>query len=123
MLDDKATRMVSANGLELACQVSGPADAPAIVLIRGLGTQLIEWSPVLIETLVAGGLKVVIFDNRDVGLSSKLEQDYALSDMADGVVELKACAREPGHRPPVAALQLEGGLVVFDRLAFAQVLA
>ena len=59
MLDDRATQKVTANGLELACQVYAPAGEPAdaaIVLIRGLGTQLIEWSPVLIESLVAGGL-------------------------------------------------------------------
>ncbi len=91
MLDDRATQKVSANGLELACQVYAPAGNPpesAIVLIRGLGTQLIEWSPVLIEALVAGGLKVVVFDNRDVGLSSRLDRDYALADMADDVPAL-----------------------------------
>ena len=91
MLDDRATQRIAANGLEFACQVYAPAGGKseaAIVLIRGLGTQLIEWSPVLIESLVAGGLKVVIFDNRDVGLSSKLDADYALSAMADDVVAL-----------------------------------
>jgi pimeloyl-ACP methyl ester carboxylesterase len=94
MLDDAATRLVAANGLEFACQVHGAKDAPAIVLIRGLGTQLIEWSPALIEALAAGGLKVVIFDNRDVGLSSKLDHDYALSDMADDVAALMAALGE-----------------------------
>jgi pimeloyl-ACP methyl ester carboxylesterase len=88
VLDDGATRRVAANGLEFACQVHGDAAAPAIVLIRGLGTQLIEWSRVLVDSLVAGGLKVVVFDNRDVGLSSKLEHGYRLSDMADDVVAL-----------------------------------
>lgn len=101
MLDDRATQKVAANGLELACQVYAPADRhaqAAIVLIRGLGTQLIEWSPVLIEALVAGGLKVVIFDNRDVGLSSKLDRDYALSDMADDVAALmRALGEERYH--------------------------
>lgn len=101
ILDDRATQMVTANGLELACQVYAPAGQPAdaaIVLIRGLGTQLIEWSPVLIESLLAGGLKVVIFDNRDVGLSTKLDRDYALSDMADDVVALmQALGEERFH--------------------------
>ena len=101
MLDDRATQKVSANGLELACQVYAPAGQSAeaaIVLIRGLGTQLIEWSPVLIESLVAGGLKVVIFDNRDVGLSTRLDRDYALSDMADDVVALmRALGEERFH--------------------------
>lgn len=94
MLDDEQTRLVEANGLTFACQIFSPDEeeqsTPAIVLIRGLGTQLIEWSPLLIKTLVAGGLKVVIFDNRDVGLSSKLDTDYALSDMADDVVAIMA---------------------------------
>ena len=97
ILDDRATRKVSANGLEFACQVYAPAGKPAdaaIVLIRGLGTQLIEWSPVLIESLVAGGLTVVIFDNRDVGLSSRLDHDYALADMADDVVALMGALGE-----------------------------
>ena len=91
MLDDEATRLVEANGLAFAtCQTHGDASNPAIVLIRGLGTQLIEWSPVLIDALTAGGLRVVVFDNRDVGRSSKLDDDYALSDMADDVVALMA---------------------------------
>jgi pimeloyl-ACP methyl ester carboxylesterase len=94
VLDDSCTRRVAAGGLEFACQVHGDDQAPAIVLIRGLGTQLIEWSPELIGSLVEGGLKVVIFDNRDVGLSSKLDHDYALSDMADDVVALMAALGE-----------------------------
>ena len=57
MLDDAATRFVTANGLRIACQVhgdaaAGPGASDSIVLIRGLGTQLIEWSPALIDTLV-----------------------------------------------------------------------
>ncbi len=104
MLDDAATRKIAANGVALACQVHAPdgqpdasgsqSDAPAIVLIRGLGTQLIEWSPVLIESLVAGGLKVVIFDNRDAGLSTRLDADYTLADMADDVVALMGALGE-----------------------------
>lgn len=88
LLSDDATRLVRAGTLELACQVHGATSAPAIVLIRGLGTQLIEWSPVLIEALTAGGLRVVVFDNRDAGRSSKLDAGYALADMADDVVAL-----------------------------------
>jgi len=88
LLDDAATRLVAAGGLTFACQVHGDAHDPPIVLIRGLGTQLIEWSPVLVGALVAGGLKVVVFDNRDAGRSSKPDHDYSLDDMADDVVAL-----------------------------------
>ena len=88
LLTDSTTRIVRAGRLDLACQVHGLSGDPAILLIRGLGTQLIEWSPVLIDAMCAGGLRVVVFDNRDVGRSSRLDADYALSDMADDVVAL-----------------------------------
>ena len=66
---------------------------PAIVLIRGLGTQLIEWPPGLIQGLVAEGLEVITFDNRDAGLSSEMKDakgnpPYRLEDMAGDVVGL-----------------------------------
>ncbi len=91
-LDDRRTGYVDANGLRFACQrhpePDKAAESDTIVLIRGLGTQMIEWSPVLIESLTRGGLKVVIFDNRDVGLSSKLTSNYLLEDMAADVVAI-----------------------------------
>ena len=79
--------MAQANGVELAYSDTG-GNAPAIVLIRGLGTQMTEWSPVLIEGLRQQGLRVITFDNRDAGLSSKLEGNYPLSAMADDVAGL-----------------------------------
>ncbi len=74
--------------LDIAYRRRGAPDAPAMILIRGLGTQMTEWSPVLIDALVAGGLQVVIFDNRDVGASSKLTRSYELADMAADVAGL-----------------------------------
>ena len=59
-----------------------------IVLIRGLGTQMIEWPVELIDAFTARGLQVLVFDNRDVGLSTKCVADYTLSDMAADVVGL-----------------------------------
>jgi pimeloyl-ACP methyl ester carboxylesterase len=88
LLDDAATRLVAAGGLTFACQVHGDERDPPILLVRGLGTQLVEWSPVLVGALVAGGLRVVVFDNRDAGRSSKVDDDYSLGDMADDVVAL-----------------------------------
>ncbi len=79
--------MAQANGIELAYSDTG-GNAPAIVLIRGLGTQMTEWSPALIEGLRQQGLRVITFDNRDTGLSSKLEGNYPLSAMADDVADL-----------------------------------
>ena len=98
MLDDTETRYLEANGLRFAYQSHGEMGGPAIVLIRGLGTQMIEWSPLLIDTLIEAGLRVVIFDNRDAGLSSRMTEDYALADMAADVVALmKALGEQSFH--------------------------
>lgn len=77
-----------ANGIELEYASIGSATDPAIILIRGLGTQMVEWSDRFLTDLQALRLRVVIFDNRDVGLSSKVEEQYELVDMATDVVGL-----------------------------------
>lgn len=79
--------------VSLAFETFGAPTDPAIVLIRGLGTQMIEWPATLVDGLVANALKVIIFDNRDAGLSTKLvdasgEPPYRLEDMAQDVIGL-----------------------------------
>lgn len=61
------------NGLTLACETRGPADGSPIVLIMGLGTQLLGWPESFCDALAAAGLRVIRFDNRDIGLSTKFE--------------------------------------------------
>ncbi len=84
------SRMIACRRLEFAYDRFGDAADPTIVLIRGLGTQMIEWGDEFIAALVAAGLQVLIFDNRDVGESSKLNEQYALTDMAGDVVGIMA---------------------------------
>ena len=74
--------------IELEYASHGTHSDPLLVLIRGLGTQMIEWPSEFITSLCAKQLRVVTFDNRDVGLSTKCTQDYSLSDMAADVVGL-----------------------------------
>jgi pimeloyl-ACP methyl ester carboxylesterase len=62
------------NGINLEYETFGDRGAPPIVLIMGLGAQLVLWPDELCATLAAAGHYVVRFDNRDVGLSTKLEQ-------------------------------------------------
>jgi len=71
-------------------ETRGEPTSPAIVLIRGLGTQLIEWPSALLDGFVRAGLRVVVFDNRDAGLSGECPGDppYRLEDMAGDVVGL-----------------------------------
>lgn len=62
-----------ANGIELEYESFGnPAD-PTILLIMGLGAQLTLWPLPFVEALVERGFHVVRYDNRDVGLSTRLD--------------------------------------------------
>jgi len=62
------------NGIEIEIETRGPEDAPAFLLIRGLSTQLIQWPEAFLDCFVDAGYRAVIFDNRDVGLSTKFEE-------------------------------------------------
>nr|WP_286173974.1 alpha/beta hydrolase [Rhodobacter sp. NTK016B] len=59
-------------------------------MIRGLGSQLIQWPAPMIAKFVAAGFQVVAFDNRDAGLSQKCDDptDYTLVDMAQDTIGL-----------------------------------
>jgi pimeloyl-ACP methyl ester carboxylesterase len=61
------------NGINLEYETFGDKGAPPIVLIMGLGAQLVLWPDELCAALAGAGHYVVRFDNRDVGLSTKLE--------------------------------------------------
>jgi pimeloyl-ACP methyl ester carboxylesterase len=64
---------VKANGIDIAYEEFGEARAPAILLIMGLGTQLIAWPEPFCKGLADRGFRVIRYDNRDVGLSTKIE--------------------------------------------------
>ena len=86
--------------IEIAFDTRGRVTDPPVVLISGLGGQLISWDEGFCAELVHRGLFVVRFDNRDVGLSSHLADrpppsaptevapSYTLADMAADVVGL-----------------------------------
>ena len=77
-----------ANGIELEYESLGDDHAPPMVLIMGLGSQMIVWPDELCRLLVARGFRVIRFDNRDVGLSTKPALPYSLDDMADDTAAL-----------------------------------
>ena len=65
---------VKANGITISYEASGnPRDTP-VLLIMGLGMQLISWPQDLVDGLVEQGYYVIRYDNRDIGLSSKFDQ-------------------------------------------------
>lgn len=84
-------QFADANGLRLCYDTFGVPSSPPVILIMGFATQMILWEEDFCATLAARGFFVVRFDNRDVGLSTKLEgpnarppgsPPYALRDMA-----------------------------------------
>ena len=105
----------SANGIELEYETFGnPGDRP-LLLLRGLGTQMIHWDPRLCEQIAGGGHQLVIFDNRDVGLSTHFE--------AAGSPDLGAIVRalQAGDEPDVAyrLADMAGDVVgLMDALGF-----
>lgn len=78
------------NGIEIEYETFGPDDAPAVLLINGLGSQMTRWPVPFCEKLVARGYRVIRFDNRDVGLSTWFQSGdrYTLSDMAADAIGL-----------------------------------
>jgi pimeloyl-ACP methyl ester carboxylesterase len=110
---------ITANSVELYYEEIGDSTAPAILLIMGLGTQLIAWPEDFRRDLAASGFRVIAFDNRDIGLSTTLDEapatnlawaalasrfglpwkpPYTLTDMAtDAVALLDALKIKSAH--------------------------
>lgn len=86
----------TANGIEICYEVFGEPGGRPVVLIMGLGAQMISWPEEFIGLLVESGHRVVRFDNRDVGLSTHFTPadgdapapSYLLDDMADDTAGL-----------------------------------
>jgi pimeloyl-ACP methyl ester carboxylesterase len=75
-------RLAPSNGIELAYQEAGDPDAEPLLLIMGLGTQMLGWDDELCGQLADRGFRVVRFDNRDIGHSTMLD-DAGLPGRAD----------------------------------------
>jgi pimeloyl-ACP methyl ester carboxylesterase len=69
--------------LELEYETFGDRALPSVLLISGLGSQLLGWNEDFCREIASRGFHVIRFDNRDIGLSTKLPgSTYTLSDMA-----------------------------------------
>jgi len=116
----------SANGIEIAYEAFGSPGDPPVLLVMGLGTQMLGWDDEFCREIADRGHHVVRFDNRDVGLSTHLHDaptpdpqgamggdvssaSYRLEDMADDAVGLlDALGLESAHFVGVSM----GGMIV-----------
>jgi pimeloyl-ACP methyl ester carboxylesterase len=93
------------NGIDLEYVTDGDPSEPALLLVMGLGGQLIAWSQGFVDGLNERGFFVIRYDNRDCGLSTKFEglpeitalftgdtasAPYRVEDMADDAAALLA---------------------------------
>lgn len=77
------------NGVEIEYEVTGPSDGEAVLMVGGLGTQLISWPESLINQLAERGFRVITYDNRDIGLSTKFS-DWGPADIAAAFAQARA---------------------------------
>jgi pimeloyl-ACP methyl ester carboxylesterase len=68
-----------ANGLELCYQEMGDPDGEPLLLVMGLATQMLGWDERLCSLLAERGFRVVRFDNRDIGRSTRIDRAGAPS--------------------------------------------
>jgi len=61
--------------IEIYYRDYGPIDAEPILLVQGLGGQLVNWPQHLIEFLIENNFRPIVFDNRDTGLSTRINSD------------------------------------------------
>ena len=111
--------IAKANGIEIVYDIFGDPDQPPLLLITGLGQQMIAWDEEFCAQIAGRGYRVIRFDNRDTGLSTRLDEagvpnmsvvfkamverkpldsPYSLLDMAeDAVGLLDALGIESAH--------------------------
>ena len=86
MIIDVDVQQVTVGDVDLAYTAAGDPADPPVLLVAGLGAQLISWEDGFCQALVDRGLYVIRFDNRDAGLSTHLGKGpdlaYGLTDLA-----------------------------------------
>jgi len=93
---DVRTGTAKSGDLDIYYEDMGDPNDPAVLLIMGLGAQLLLWRKDFCEKLVNQGLRVIRYDNRDVGLSAKVTEQHSgaplLPRMARSFLGLKSPA-------------------------------
>src|SRR4029453_3407564 len=99
MLRSAEVMHTTVGDIDVAYNTLGEATDPPVVLISGLGAQLIAWDDAFCQQLVVRGLLVFRFDNRDVGLSSHLANPPTSDPSAETA---GAAPAAPSPLPPKA---------------------
>ncbi|MCU1351670.1 MAG: Alpha/beta hydrolase [Acidimicrobiales bacterium] len=103
---------LDANGIEIFYESFGDPDDPPLLLIMGLGAQLLSWDEELCQALVGRGFRVIRFDNRDVGLSTHL----AAKDLNIGAALMAAVGGAPTSAPYLLSDMADDAAALLDAL-------
>jgi len=101
--------------IEIEYETFGDPEDPALLLVMGLGAQMISWEEELCEGLVDRGFFVIRFDNRDVGLSTKIDADVNVVESA-----MAAFAGQKIEAPYLLTDMAADAMSVLDDLGIAQ---
>ncbi|MEM8747182.1 MAG: alpha/beta hydrolase [Actinomycetota bacterium] len=104
---------IAVNDIDICYESFGPDDGPPLLLVMGLGAQMTFWHTGFVSELVDRGFRVIRFDNRDVGLSSKSEGDPP--DVMS--IYAKALAGEPVEAPYTLSTMAADAAGLLDALS------
>lgn len=108
---------IQANGIQIEVEISGPEHGPVLLLLMGLGMQLIDWPDSMVQELNFRGFRVVRMDNRDAGLSQKFDYKGLPNLWTQG---LKHRMGWNTHAPYTLSDMARDSLGVLDHLGIAQ---
>jgi pimeloyl-ACP methyl ester carboxylesterase len=113
-------RVTLPSGVEVEYQLNGPVDAPPVLLVMGLGAQLIHWPEGLVHRIAAGNRRVIRFDNRDAGLSTKFSDATVDMGALMGALMANDPASVADKVPYLLSHMSDDGFALLDHLGIQQ---
>ena len=110
---------ISNNGVDIAYRVYGSENNKPILLVQGLGGQLINWPEHLIDFLIENNFRPIVFDNRDTGLSSRFTDDRFTEGNRSKTINstyLKYYLRLPINPPYTLDDMATDAIMILDKL-------
>lgn len=110
---------ISNNGVDIAYRVYGSENNEPILLVQGLGGQLINWPEHLIDFLIENNYRPIVFDNRDTGLSSRFTDDRFTEGNRSKTINstyLKYYLRLPINPPYTLDDMATDAIMILDKL-------
>ena len=113
----RGERLVDANGLRLCCDSFGDRRRPAVLLVMGMGAQMVGWDDEFCRLLAGRGYHVIRFDNRDAGRSTRFDH-VGVPDVTAAMT--RAWMRLPVSSPYLLRDMAQDAIGLLDALGIAR---